>query len=70
MRDAETPTAARVLTVAQMAAALQCSEATVRRKCQAGAIPGAHRTKKKTGHWRAHRAVFELWIDRGCPPRY
>lgn len=55
------------LTLREMAQALNLSEETVRRKCQIGSIPGAFRTRGKTGHWRANRRVFEEWVARLCP---
>ena len=58
-----------LMTPVQVAEAMQYSVPTVLRKGKLGEIPGAFRMPGKKGEWRFKRAVFEAWVQRGCPPQ-
>ena len=63
---AQTPPAALVYTVPQLAAALGISKRLVHRKHAAGELPAAVRIGRLV---RWQRAVIDRWVADGCPPR-
>ena len=58
-----------LLTPDEVSAQLDVSRATVLRKAKLGEYPGAFRMPGVKGQWRFKRAVFEAWVQRGCPPQ-
>lgn len=58
------------LTLDEAAAAAGMSRRLLYDWCRMGHIPGAYRTRGKSGHWRLRRSDFLVWLEAYQSPAF